>query len=305
MVRLERALSGSMRYLNSRRLLAAVLYPCLAFAVSLIALIFASAAEAVSFGATALACHAPPPGLPLGCLPAAGGPGSGEASIVDDGFASAFADLSGRLGVSATVISGIGAWGAGATADIQDTLTFRAPPGTPTIIGALGGQVDGNITVDPGSNGDVLMQIFSPGFNFFPTDNICFGSDDEIAPTFPNGFSNPVLSTVIQQHLSCAFEVTPNRFFSDHVEYHLPFEARMIATLHGPGSIFVNHTFTLSLDILTPGVTWTSDSGVFLSQGPSSVPEPASIMLLGSGLAGVFAWALKTRRGHIQTTSPP
>jgi hypothetical protein len=36
--------------------------------------------------------------------------------------------------------------------------------------------------------------------------------------------------------------------------------------------------------ILPPGYTFTSASGVFLTQQGSDVPEPASLALIGSGL---------------------
>ena len=48
-----------------------------------------------------------------------------------------------------------------------------------------------------------------------------------------------------------------------------------------------SHTAGLSLTNLT-GVTYTSDSGVFLTQVPSSVPEPATYAIFASGL-GIIA----------------
>lgn len=74
-----------------------------------------------------------------------------------------------------------------------------------------------------------------------------------------------------------------------------PFLANIVARFGGPvaasGYISVDPAITL---VLPPGVSFSSSSGVFLS-GSSPVPEPASILLLGSGLAGLAWW----RRKHV------
>ncbi len=43
------------------------------------------------------------------------------------------------------------------------------------------------------------------------------------------------------------------------------------------------------------GVTWTSDSGVFMSEPPIPVAEPATVLLLGSGLIALAGFRLRAR----------
>jgi hypothetical protein len=53
------------------------------------------------------------------------------------------------------------------------------------------------------------------------------------------------------------------------------------------GVVDFSHTAQLSIE-LPHGVTFTSESGVFLAdRGVGAVPEPSSLILLGSGLAGL------------------
>jgi hypothetical protein len=57
----------------------------------------------------------------------------------------------------------------------------------------------------------------------------------------------------------------------------------------------LSHTASLNFDPLPDGLSFTSDSGVFLTQdGVTSVPEPASAALVGIGLLGLLG--LRRRR---------
>jgi PEP-CTERM motif-containing protein len=53
---------------------------------------------------------------------------------------------------------------------------------------------------------------------------------------------------------------------------------------------------------LPPGVTFTSESGLFLT-APSTVPEPSSLLLIVTGLAGTFSEVRRrmklTRMAHL------
>ena len=77
----------------------------------------------------------------------------------------------------------------------------------------------------------------------------------------------------------------------------------MTVVVNGVGVANFEDTLTASIDV-PPGVTFTSASGMFLTQQepppptppPGSVPEPATLFLTGVALAGV--WATRRRFGN-------
>ena len=66
--------------------------------------------------------------------------------------------------------------------------------------------------------------------------------------------------------------------------------------LRVPGDIDLSHT-ALIRQTLPPGFSFTSDSGVFLSESPFNTPEPATAVLFGGGLTALaYRRPARTRR---------
>jgi hypothetical protein len=67
----------------------------------------------------------------------------------------------------------------------------------------------------------------------------------------------------------------------------------------GGGFVDVSHTASLGLT-LPAGLSFTSDSGMFLTQSPSevpsSIPEPGTVVLLSTGLVGLLGCGWRQRK---------
>ena len=71
------------------------------------------------------------------------------------------------------------------------------------------------------------------------------------------------------------------------------------STTMADGLVDVSHTAVLSLT-LPEGLSFTSDSGVFLTQSPSevpsAVPEPGTVGLLSTDLVGLIGYGWRRRK---------
>lgn len=106
-------------------------------------------------------------------------------------------------------------------------------------------------------------------------------------------FSNPTeaLNEFIQQSLSGSVQVTGISTFDVFASL-----STFVSMNDNPGTVTMDFLHTGRFGVRAePGVTFTSDSGVFLSGPTQAVPEPATWAMLIIGFGGVGA-ALRSRR---------
>ncbi len=238
-----------------------------------------------------------------------GGAGSNVLSATAHGSASLATGLL-RAEVFTTGPNNFGTPGGDVTAAIQDTLFFNnTTTGDLTLTLSYG--FDGSIT-GPSSSGYGDLQISSCS----SCGNVRFAADgrsasDSIVALYnsggitaigPNiyggyGFGTFGHWTISQLNpIGASFTTTlsiPTGLSS------LGIKARLNTSCRGGDQCDFGHTGTLGLGATPKGLSWTSDSGLFLSQtgggGTGGVPEPATwaMMILGFGAAGS---ALRNRR---------
>jgi hypothetical protein len=170
-----------------------------------------------------------------------------------------------------------GADGARVIAEIFDTLTFQGS-GNVTIhmTGTFGkSQDDGNVPI--------LAYL-----NLRPVDE------------FDAFFLNPIGNLI--PGLAGAFDVTVNTFVHSGDSYK--FMAGIELGVAGQGlnsSGFAIDPFFFDLQT---GVTFTSESGVFLTQA-AQVPEPGLLLLLGTGLVTILGWQNRRSSPITSVRVPP
>jgi len=179
----------------------------------------------------------------------------------------------------------------------SDTLTFFVPEGyyADDLTVTLSGAITGTLSATATAHAQAGYYISFPG-NVFMTSDGPYNAETTSAVYDPfeltrtlvsagtNLESDSYFSCDLTASLNRASAWTPNQWSAPY--YYAEAEVDFSNTLQ----------FT---DIIVPdGITWTSESGVFLSEypGPTPVPVPATMLLLGSGLAGLAGFRRKFKK---------
>ncbi|MDA0204147.1 MAG: PEP-CTERM sorting domain-containing protein [Acidobacteria bacterium] len=185
----------------------------------------------------------------------------------EDDVSSGWATASASLDTGKIKLFGqsVGPWGlAIARGDLSDTLYFDLPDGVILAPVTLTMSLTGFFS-DPSTPPGILD----------PRGTVSLG-----LPGDPQSIVNALLGDIFPGMLSST------RFVQEGVGYQI--SASLFATTGGDS--FFDLTNTAALDLILPeGVTFRSDSGVFLTERVSNVPEPSAWLLLAGGLSLVRA----------------
>jgi hypothetical protein len=198
----------------------------------------------------------------------------------------ASADLAaGRLGVRASAFLGsrdefVMARGAAA---LSDTLTFHLPANMSSASITLSMDVHATSSV-PIPRWPYVVS----GSSFLDFGGMADAVGWQDNPFGSGGFSRTLsVTTTVQDGIPVDWSATMDAVVS--VSPYAPGFQPGWYTLDG------SHTATLSI-VVPAGVTWDSDSGVFLTQ----MPEPSALVLVLAGVPGAFAAARLHRPGRRQ-----
>lgn len=190
----------------------------------------------------------------------------------------------------------------------NDTLTFTSSTlanGTPVDLDLtmmLSGSFSPLVTGTDIANSRAYMHGYFGGDNIFllmgdPVQNSTSCSNPAITVTA----CGPGNAGSVSAHMML------HGLIGSSMDFSVQFEASTMASLVGYDPItntnsyypFMSntldflHTGLINLDTVTPGVSYTLASGADLRTPVSGVPEPNTILLLSSGLAGLAIWRRK------------
>lgn len=205
-----------------------------------------------------------------------GGPGATSVQLAagQTGASSANESLDLSTGIlRASMNSAPGFGGTTALATLRDTVTFNNSNATPVLLGIIW-RVDGMVALDTVSNGSCCFDITYQGIlggavNYHFSEDVNNGvTANTLQVTGYNSSStqNPPAGD-IGGIVTAFYQLQPG-------QNQLPF-GMDLSMGGGYGLADFSHTLQISLN-LPQGVTYTSESGAFLTAPPAPTPEPST-----------------------------